>query len=299
MPLPSQLLRMVLDNNKRVQEAGCSAFATLEEDAGAELAPYLEPVLRNLVFAFDKYQHKNMLILYDAVGTLADAVGPALQNPMYVDILMPPLNKKWSKLKDDDEDLIPLLEVRRMLSNDGQQHLTPFHFQCLASVTIAMGSAFLPYSGPVFERCVNIARTSIVQYQTWHQNPELDEPDKTFLVVALDLLSGLTQGLGMGLKPFIESSQPAFFQLLVLCLKHPQAPVRQSAYALVGDLAMACFPLLRQHMPQVMHELILQLDPEPKVEFISACNNAAWSVGEVALRYGRGRYSVKRGISPC
>jgi transportin-1 len=111
----TQLLRMVLDNNKRVQEAGCSAFATLEEDAGAELAPYLEPVLRNLVFAFDKYQHKNMLILYDAVGTLADAVGPALQNPMYVEILMPPLNKKWSKLKDDDDDLIPLLEVQQAL----------------------------------------------------------------------------------------------------------------------------------------------------------------------------------------
>jgi|SRR5882672_4139379 len=102
---------MVLDNNKRVQEAGCSAFATLEEDAGPELAPYLEPVLRNLVFAFEKYQHKNMLILYDAVGTLADAVGRALSNPVYVDILMPPLTKRWSKLKDDDEDLIPLLEV--------------------------------------------------------------------------------------------------------------------------------------------------------------------------------------------
>jgi len=103
---------MVLDNNKRVQEAGCSAFATFEEDAGHELVPFLEPVLRNLVFAFDKYQHKNMLILYDAVGTLADAVGPALQNTAFVDILMPPLTKRWSRLKDDDEDLIPLLEVR-------------------------------------------------------------------------------------------------------------------------------------------------------------------------------------------
>ena len=107
---------MVLDNNKRVQEAGCSAFATLEEDAGPELAPFLEPVLRNLVLAFDKYQHKNMLILYDAVGTLADAVGRALQNPLYVDILMPPLTGKWAKLKDDDEDLIPLLEVCLLLS---------------------------------------------------------------------------------------------------------------------------------------------------------------------------------------
>ena len=106
-----QLLRMVLDNNKRVQEAGCSAFATLEEDAGPELIPYLEPVLRNLVLAFDKYQHKNMLILYDAVGTLADAVGSALQSPTYVEILMPPLLKRWEKLKNSDEDLVPLLEV--------------------------------------------------------------------------------------------------------------------------------------------------------------------------------------------
>lgn len=102
---------MVLDNNKRVQEAGCSAFATLEEDAGPELVPYLEPVLRNLVLAFEKYQHKNMLILYDAVGTLADAVGRALQNPLYVEILMPPITNRWAKLSDDDEDLIPLLEV--------------------------------------------------------------------------------------------------------------------------------------------------------------------------------------------
>ena len=102
---------MVLDNNKRVQEAGCSAFATLEEDAGPELAPFLEPVLRNLILAFEKYQQKNMLILYDAVCTLADAVGPALSNPAYVEILMPPLTSRLSKLKNDDLDLIPLLEV--------------------------------------------------------------------------------------------------------------------------------------------------------------------------------------------
>ena len=50
------------------------------------------------MFVFDKYQHKNMLILYDAVGALADAVGSTLQNPMYVKILMPLLLKCWSKL---------------------------------------------------------------------------------------------------------------------------------------------------------------------------------------------------------
>ncbi|TEB38110.1 ARM repeat-containing protein [Coprinellus micaceus] len=273
IPTMEGLLRMVLDNNKRVQEAGCSAFATLEEDAGPELSPYLEPVLRNL------YQHKNMLILYDAVGTLADAVGRALQNPLYVDILMPPLTKRWSKLADDDEDLIPLLE-------------------CLASVTIAMGPAFLPYAGPVFERCCNIIHTSLLQYQQYQQNPDLEEPDKSFLVVALDLLSGLTQGLGPNMDSFINSSSPHLLQLLTVCLKHPQAPVRQSAYALVGDMAVNCFSALRPAMPGIMNELVLQLDPEPKFEFVSASNNAAWSVGEVALRYGRDDPEFQQWVNP-
>lgn len=102
---------MVLDGNKRVQEAGCSAFATLEEEAGIELQPYLEPILHNLTFAFNKYQQKNLLILYDALGTLADSVGSALGQPAYLDILMPPLIDRWMKLGDDDPDLIPLLEV--------------------------------------------------------------------------------------------------------------------------------------------------------------------------------------------
>ena len=133
---------------------------------------------------------------------------------------------------------------------------------------------------------MTLVHTSLLNYQAFQQNPDLEEPDKSFLVVALDLLSGLTQGLAMSLGPYIQASQPNLLDLLAVCLKHPQAPVRQSAYALVGDLAMHCFPLLRPKMPLIMQELVLQLDPEPRVEFVSACNNAAWSVGEVALRYG-------------
>lgn len=105
-----QLLKRVLDANKRVQEAACSAFATLEEEACTELVPYLGFILETLVFAFGKYQvyicvcvpliclsstvpvnnlscilslqHKNLLILYDAIGTLADSVGHHLNKPV-------------------------------------------------------------------------------------------------------------------------------------------------------------------------------------------------------------------------
>lgn len=120
-----QLLQTVLDSNKRVQEAGCSAFATLEEEAGTELIPYLEPILRNLTHAFTKYQQKNLLILYDAIGTLADAVGSALGQPLYLQILMPPLIERWLKLGDQDGDLVPLLEVSQPSSRFGDCGLSP------------------------------------------------------------------------------------------------------------------------------------------------------------------------------
>lgn len=114
-----------------------SAFATLEEEACTELVPYLSFILDTLVFAFGKYQHKNLLILYDAIGTLADSVGHHLNQPVsfwniyacfcfadessyskplylfqeYIQKLMPPLIAKWNELKDEDKDLFPLLEV--------------------------------------------------------------------------------------------------------------------------------------------------------------------------------------------
>jgi transportin-1 len=56
-----QLLKKVLDGNKRVQEAACSAFATLEEEACTELVPYLGFILETLVFAFSKYQVQHFM----------------------------------------------------------------------------------------------------------------------------------------------------------------------------------------------------------------------------------------------
>jgi len=175
---------------------------------------------------------------------------------------MPPLTIRWSRLKDDDEDSIPLLDI---------------------------GVAFLSYVPPVFERCHNIIHQSLRKYQAFQQNLDMEEPDKSFLVVALDLLSGLTQGLGMELQPLINPNNPNLLQLLTVCLEHLQAPMHQSTYALGGDMAMGCFVLLRPHMPGIMAEIILQLDPEPKYDFISASNNAAWSIGKVALRGCPGR----------
>lgn len=198
-PLMEELLKRILDANKRVQEAACSAFATLEEEACTELVPYLGFILKTLVFAFSKYQHKNLLILYDAIGTLADSVGHHLNKPEYINLLMPPLIQKWNMLKDEDKDLFPLLE-------------------CLSSVATALQSGFLPYCEPVYRRCISLIQQTLNQDLVSTTSPgQYESPDKDFMIVALDLLSGLAEGLDIHIESLVLSSN--IMQLLYQCMQ--------------------------------------------------------------------------------
>ncbi|XP_022915663.2 transportin-1 [Onthophagus taurus] len=261
-PLMTELLKRILDSNKRVQEAACSAFATLEEEACTELVPYLSFILETLVFAFSKYQHKNLLILYDAIGTLADSVGHHLNKPAYINLLMPPLIQKWNVLKDEDKDLFPLLE-------------------CLSSVATALQSGFLPYCEPVYRRCVSLVQQTLYQHMANTQNPEqYDAPDKDFMIVALDLLSGLAEGLNGHIEKLVMNSN--IMQLLHHCMQDPMPEVRQSSFALLGDLTKACFQHVRPWIPQFLPILGQNLNPQ----YISVCNNATWAIGEISIKLG-------------
>lgn len=51
-PLLNGMMQCMLDKNKRVQEAACSAMAILEESVNAELIPYLPHLLQVFVQAF-------------------------------------------------------------------------------------------------------------------------------------------------------------------------------------------------------------------------------------------------------
>lgn len=261
-PLMAELLKRILDSNKRVQEAACSAFATLEEEACTELVPYLGFILETLVFAFQKYQHKNLLILYDAIGTLADSVGPHLNKEEYIQLLMPPLIQKWNALKDEDKDLFPLLE-------------------CLSSVATALQEGFLPYCEPVFRRCVSLVEQTLNQHLAHMQNSEQFElPDKDFMIVALDLLSGLAEGLELHIESLVGSSN--IMHLLYQCVQDSMPEVRQSSFALLGDLTKACFNHVHPTIPEFMPILAQNLF----TEHISVCNNATWAAGEISVKLG-------------
>ncbi|KAJ3039881.1 hypothetical protein HDV00_011664 [Rhizophlyctis rosea] len=289
-PLLSGLLGTIQDNNKRVQEAGCSALATVEEEAMTELVPFLEPILQHLTHAFAKYQRKNLLILYDAVGTLAEAVGAELNKPQFIEMLMPPLIRKWNDLPDDSKDIFPLLE-------------------CMSSVATALGPGFIPFAGTVWERCLRLVRTTLEQLELFKQHPDqCEEPDKDFMVVALDLMSGIAQGLNTAVEPLVAGSNPSVMMLLLRCTEvcvvvvselatlmgifvdeflqqDPTPEVRQSAYALLGDLAISAFGHVRPHLNQLLPQLIHQIEEKPAQVGVSVTNNATWAVGEISLKY--------------
>ena len=56
--------------------------------------------------------------------------------------------------------------------------------------------------------------------------------------------------------------------------------VRQSGFALLGDVAKWAVTHLHPHLQALLEAVHANLDPE----FLSVCNNACWSVGELAVR---------------
>lgn len=255
------LLRRILDPNKRVQEAACSAFATLEEEAAEELAPRLEVILQHLMCAFGKYQRRNLRIVYDAIGTLADAVGGELNQRNYLDILMPPLITKWQQLSNSDKDIFPLLE-------------------CFTSIAQALGTGFSQFAEPVFQRCINIIQTQ----QLAKAGPVSAgvQYDKEFIVCSLDLLSGLAEGLGSGIESLV--SQSNLKDLLLQCCMDDASDVRQSAFALLGDLARVCPVHLQPRLSEFLDVAAKQLNTPKLKETASVANNACWAIGELAVK---------------
>ena len=68
--------------------------------------------------------------------------------------------------------------------------------------------------------------------------------------------------------------------------------VRQSAFALLGDLAGACFPYLQP----VAHDFVRVQISNLSTIHPSVCNNAVWSLGEVAIKFGSWTGAADAGV---
>ena len=139
-------------------------------------------------------------------------------------------------------------------------------------------------------------------------------PERDFVVGALDLVSGIAEGLGPAVSRFFflqlqdassSSSSPLangaaaaaslppqptragalLLPALLRAADDPDADVRQSAFALAGDLARSCPRLLAPAAADVVALATEGLSPSRAgtPDAVSAVNNAAWALGEVAV----------------
>lgn len=98
-------------------------------------------------------------------------------------------------------------------------------------------------------RCVSLVEQTLNQHIASTQSPEqFEAPDKDFMIVALDLLSGLAEGLDGHMERLVMNSN--VMQLLYQCMQDIMPEVRQSSFALLGDLTKACF----QHVVPCIRE---------------------------------------------
>ncbi|KAG5279084.1 hypothetical protein AALO_G00105900 [Alosa alosa] len=240
------MLQRTQDPDENVALEACEFWLTLAEQPICKeaLSGHLVQLIPILVNGM-KYSEIDIILLKE-----------------YIQKLMPPLIQKWNELKDEDKDLFPLLE-------------------CLSSVATALQSGFLPYCEPVYQRCVTLVQKTLAQAMMYSQQPDQYEaPDKDFMIVALDLLSGLAEGLGGHVDQLVARSN--IMTLLFQCMQDTMPEVRQSSFALLGDLTKACFPHVKPCIAEFMPILGTNLNPE----FISVCNNATWAIGEICMQMG-------------
>ncbi|XP_039040906.1 transportin-1-like [Hibiscus syriacus] len=158
---------------------------------------------------------------------------------------------------------------------------------------MALGYAFVVWSGAVNHKtkCIGYWVLSIRSSCI----PKVDpvsagvQYDKGFTVCALDLLSGLTAGLGSGIESL--ASQSDLRNLLLQCCMDDASNVRQSAFALLGDLARVCPVHLHPRLSEFLDIAAKQLNTPKIKETISVANNACWAICELAIK-------VRQEISP-
>lgn len=267
-PTFQAIILCALDKKKMVQESACSSVAQFIDNADQIL---IQPVVSQLIEMFNScfmlYKRKNMVILYDAIQTLVERVE---LNDAQIGALLPPLVHKWEILSDDDKELWSLME-------------------CLSSVASVMGERFAPFAVQVYQRAIRILAQCIALDQQSLTDPSIHTPEKDFIITSLDLVDGLCQGLGEHSGELFDES---LIKLLLETFRDINDDVRQSAYALLGDMAISMATKLTPWLDEVV-ECVIQEIVTRSFESFAVCNNATWALGEMSLRLDLTKYLEK------
>lgn len=166
--------------------------------------------------------------------------------------------------------------------------------ECLSSVLSAIGLEAQQYVLHIYTRCLGIVSTVLQAHaqaaqaaqQAGNTVAEDELPSKDFAICSLDVISALCEGLGgmFGTLVLNAHSREALFELMYAALADPLPELRQSGFSLSGELCKHAFSQLvdQASATRVLQHAIVSLD----TDYPLVCNNAAWTIGELALQAG-------------
>ncbi|CAL9734689.1 importin subunit beta-2 [Monosporozyma servazzii] len=274
IPVLEPIINTLLDKRKDVQEASISSVAVFIENCDSELIETL--LYSELLTSFDKcfqyYKKKNLIILYDAVGRFAEKVD---FDDIAMQIVLPHLTNKWATLQDNDKELWPLLE-------------------CLSCVVSSLGEKFLPMAPEVYTRAYRILVHCVEMETKSHDDPTIVVPEKDFTITSIDLIDGLVQGLGPLCQPLLfPNNDNTLLRIMLECLNDPIHEVRQSTFALLGDIVTFCnTQLLTGTLSQFLKFIGTEIMHNDDFDGIASVINAVWSLGLISERIDLNAYML-------
>ncbi len=264
------LLTRLSDKNRKVQVACGSALGELMESAGDMMAPYLPEIYPVLVGAIGRYQGRSLVIIFDALGIMAEYCGPEIGENNLPSVYVPVLLRYWNDASRHDPTnrvLLPLMES-------------------LASICIATRTNFQPYALETFETTMAVIEQVQMMLATT-ENPGYEEADP--IMCATDLLDSLCEGMGPNFASLVSSSTryaQSFVNVVHALCTHQSIGVRMSALALLGDLARNSPAMIESAVPQLLQDAIRNLESTYDELHGNLYVNAVWAIGEICVKCG-------------
>lgn len=257
----------LLDPAGKAREAACSALATLEETAGEALVPYMIPVLQALMRVYTGAMGSpKATCFYDPIGTLIEAVGDAFRCDQCAALVVPPFMQKLQSIDLEDPHMVPLLE-------------------CITTVASSLGLGIQPYAERLYAKALQVLQEALTSQgggSGGNNDDASNVAEETavsdLIICGLDLVGALVETLGQAMDTLLARA-PVLPALVEACRIHTP-DVRQSAFALVGDLAISCLGALQPYFKDVIPCLVRGV----KTAYPRVYNNATWALGEITLR---------------
>ncbi|CTQ41092.1 Transportin-2 [Babesia microti strain RI] len=279
--LISVLLDRVLDNNKRVQEAACSALATLIEESYDQITLHFESICTVIDKAFRSYQYTNSLLLYDILSEMIEAEERCHLESYSDDKLH---NDQWKGFS-----LRNFIYIR--LSNDWNEtlkssnHISTLCMAKYVAITDCTSIILRSERNNVDMHIFSPNNALKVVHMIFVMDSDSNLPAGIY-ESSFNVLSAIVEFYGVEIAQTIESL-PDFVPLVIQSISNCNGSALSAGLALIGDLSFKLSSLLVPHIQMILNISCGALDTyvdklNRKVSTQSLfpiVNNSTWAIG--------------------